>query len=460
MKTDQTELFEKRSIPRAVIALVIPTIISQIITVIYNMADTFFIGQLNDPNQVAAATLIMPPFVMMTGIANLFGIGGASLIARSLGAGDRERAKRSASFSIYTSALFALVYGLAIYSLAPIIFPLLGSDAATYGFCMDYALWTIAVGAVPTVLNACMAHLVRAEGCAKEASIGVALGGILNIILDPIFIFAFGLGVEGAAIATMLSNLIACFYFFLLLYRRREITAIKFSLKHYTWRGGIPKEILLVGFPSFMMMLMGTFSNIVLNKLVVSYSNEAIAGMGIAKKIDVLAFAISNGMTQGVLPLIGYNYASKNHRRMRSAIKTAFLYTLIVATVGAVFLFTCAVPVLRFFIDHAQTVAYGQHFLRIICVTCPAISVTMMIITVFQATGQKTKPMLLSLVRKGGFDVPFMFIMNALAGVNGIPFATPISDVLAMLTALALFIPYWKKVNAQIKEENQIETKG
>ncbi len=456
MQTDNTELFETRPISRAVIALVIPTIISQIITVIYNMADTFFIGQLNDPNQVAAATLIMPPFVMMTGIANLFGIGGASLIARSLGAGDRERAKKCASFSIFTASIFALVYGLTVYFSSPILFPLLGSDAATYGFCLDYALFTIAIGAVPTVLNACLAHLVRAEGNAKEASIGMALGGILNIILDPIFIFLFDLGVAGAAIATMLSNLISCGYFFFLLYRRRNSTVIKFSPKYYTWHGGIPKEILLVGFPSFMLMLMGTFSNIVLNKMVVSYSNEAIAGMGIAKKIDVLAFAISNGMTQGVLPLIAYNYASQNYRRMRSAIKTAFLYTLVVATVGAVFLFVCAVPVLKFFIDNAATVAYGQHFLRIICITCPAISVTMMVISVFQATGQKTKPMILSIVRKGGFDVPFMFIMNAVAGVDGIPWATPISDVLAMLTALVLFIPYWKKVNARMKEDEII----
>jgi Na+-driven multidrug efflux pump len=191
--------------------------------------------------------------------------------------------------------------------------------------------------------------------------------------------------------------------------------------------------------------------------MVVSYSNQAIAGMGIAKKIDMLAFAIANGMTQGVLPLIGYNFASKNHIRMRSAIKTAFTYALIVATAGAVFLFTCAVPVMKFFIDDAETVAYGQHFLRIICITCPAISITMMIISIFQATGQKTKPMILSLIRKGGIDVPFMFIMNAVAGADGIPWATPISDMFAMLIAMALFIPYWRKINQQIQNNLSIK---
>ena len=450
MKTDNTELFERMPVSKAVITLVIPTIISQIITVIYNMADTFFIGQMNNPNQVAAATLAMPPFVMLTGIANLFGIGGSSLISRSLGVGDRKRAKKCSAFSIWTAAVVAFIYGLAMYLLRPIIFPILGTDINTYGYCSDYVLWTIAIGGVPTVMNACLAHLVRAEGYSKEASFGVALGGILNIIFDPIFIFPLKLGVTGAAIATMLSNVIAMVYFILLLHKNKERTVIKFSLKNYSLQHGIPKEVLLVGFPSFVMMLMGTFSNTVLNKMVVSYSNQAIAGMGIAKKIDMLAFAIANGMTQGVLPLIGYNYAANNYSRMRSAIKTAFIYTVAIAMLGTIFLFTCAVPVIRFFIDDAETVSYGQHFLRIICITCPAIAVTMMIISIFQATGQKGKPMILSLLRKGGLDVPFMFIMNAIAGANGIPWATPISDCLAMVTAIILFMPYWKQIKQKI----------
>ncbi|MBE6670945.1 MAG: MATE family efflux transporter [Ruminococcaceae bacterium] len=451
MKTDNTELFEKASISKAVITMVIPTIISQIITVIYNMADTFFIGQMNDPNQVAAATLVMPPFVMLTGIANLFGIGGASYISRSLGAGDRDKAKRAASFSIWGAVFVAFVYGMTIYMLSPWLLPALGADNNTYGFCVDYVFWTIAIGGIPTVLNACLAHLVRSEGYSKESSIGVALGGVLNIILDPIFIFAFKLGVAGAAMATMISNVVATIYFVSLLNKNKDRTVIKFSIKNFSFKRGIPKEILLVGFPSFIMILMGTFSNIILNKLVVSYSNQAIAGMGIAKKIDILAFAIANGITQGVLPLIGYNFAAKNYARMRAAIKTSFVFCLIVSIIGAIFLFTCAVPVVKFFISDAETVAYGQHFLRIICITCPAISVTMMIITIFQATGQKTKPMILSFLRKGGIDVPFMFIMNYIAGASGIPWATPISDVLAMAVALILFVPYWKKMNSEYK---------
>jgi len=456
MKKDNTVLFENTPVPKAVITLVIPTIISQIITVIYNMADTFFIGQMNDPNQVAAATLSMPPFIMLTGIANLFGIGGSSLISRSLGAGDREKAKKCAAFSIWSAAAVALVYGLFLYWARPTIFPLLGTDRFTYGYCSDYFLWTIAIGGVPTVLNACLAHLVRAEGYSKEASIGLALGGIMNIILDPILIFTFNLGIKGAAIATMLTNLIAVIYFIVLIQKNEDNTVIQFSLKNYTLSDGIPKEIMLVGFSSFVMLLMGTISNLVLNKMVVSYSNQAIAGMGIAKKIDMLAFAIANGMTQGVLPLIGYNFASKNHKRMREVIKTAFLYTMIVSIAGTLLLFFGAVPIVRFFIDDTQTVAYGQYFLKIISVTCSAISVTMMIISIFQATGQKLQPMILSLLRKGGFDIPLMFIMNAAMGADGIPWATPISDLMAMTAALLLFLPYWRKLRRSMNEAEKL----
>lgn len=453
MKTDNTELFEKVPVSKAVIALVVPTVISQVITVVYNMADTFFIGQMNDSNQVAAATLSLPLFMILTAIANLFGIGGASLISRSLGTGDREKAKNCAAFSIWTAATVALAYGITLYLFRPMVLLWLGADTDTYGFCSDYLLWTTTIGSIPTVWNACLSHLVRAEGYSKEASFGVALGGVMNIILDPIFIFPLGLGIAGAAIATMFSNTIATAYFIFLLLRKQNNTVIKFSPKNYTFKQNIAKEIVLVGFPSFVMMLMGTVTNLALNKVVVFYSNQAIAGMGIAKKIDTLAYAIANGMSQGVLPLIAYNYAAQNYSRMRSSIKTAFLYSIAIAVIGTIVLFFGAVPVVRFFINDAGTVAYGQHFLRIICIPCPAISAAMMIITIFQATGQKIKPMILSLLQKG-LEIPFILIINAVAEVDGIPWATLIAAFLVMGLALISFAPYWKQVKMNAKMES------
>ena len=446
MKADNKELFEKAPVSKAIISLVVPTVISQIIFVIYNVADTFFVGQLGDPNQVAAATLAMPPFVLLTGIANLFGIGGSSLISRSLGQGDKEKAKHCSAFSIWSAIILALLYGIVIFAFQSVIFPFLGTDANTYSYCGDYIFWTITIGGIPTVLNACLGHLVRSEGYSKQASVGMALGGILNMILDPVFIFVLHMNIAGAAIATMLSNTAATIYFIILLYKKRDTTSITFSPKYYTFKYKIPAEILSVGLPSLLMILLGILSSWTANKLVVAYSNQAVAGMGIAKKLDMLTFGLANGMTQGVLPLVGYTYASKNYERLRNVIKTAFKYSMVVAFSCTILLFVFAVPVAKVFINDAGTVDYAQHFLRIICVSCPAITITTMIITIFQATGQKVQPTALSVLKRGCVDVILMYVMDRMLGVNGIPWATFITDCIAMLAALALFMPYWKKL--------------
>ena len=453
MKTDKTELFEKTPVTRAVLALVVPTVISQLITVIYNMADAFFIGQIGDANQVAATSLSLPLFLLTTGMANLFGIGGASLISRSLGVGDTERARRTSAFSIWSSAAAALLYGLLIYAFRGAVLPAVGADADTYGFCESYLFWTRTVGAVPTVLNAALAHLVRAEGYSGQASFGVALGGALNILLDPVFIFGFHMEITGAAIATMLSNLIALIYFIVLICLRRRKLHLTLDPRLYTLRYGIPKEVLLVGLPSSIMNIMGIASNIVLNKLLVAYSNAAVAGIGIAKKIDMLSFAIANGLSQGVIPLVGYNYSSKNYHRMKDAIKVTLILSLAVTTLGAFLLFTCANPLVRAFIDDADTVRYGSMFQRIICVTGPFTAITTVIISLFQSVGQKNKPLVLSMLRKGGLDVPFMFLLNSLGGVNAIAWATPIADCGAMAVGVLMFIPFWKRIGTEIKTE-------
>ncbi len=449
MTDKETELFERRPVFSAVLALVVPTVISQLVHVVYNMADTFFVGQTGDPNQVAAAGLCMPLFIFLTGIANLFGIGGSSLISRSLGAGNEDRARRTASFSLWSAVCLAFVYGIAIYVLRPVVLPAVGANEGTYDHCSRYLFWTVCIGAVPTVMNPCLAHLVRAEGHAKKASFGMVLGAGLNIVLDPVFILALDLQVAGAAMATMISNVIASIYFITDLVRRQDTTVVKLNPKYYSLGDGVPKEVLLTGLPSAFMNLMGTLSNITLNKLMSTYSNAAIAGVGIAKKVDMMIFGISTGISQGVVPLIGYNYAAKNFDRMKKSIKTTFILSLSVAVVCTVFLLTCAHPIVRAFISDAETVGYGQKFQRIICCAGPCISVTLICITIFQAVGKKVQPLILSMLRKGGLDIPIMLIMNALVGVYGIVWATPIADFTGMVASLLMFIPFWKSLKLE-----------
>ncbi len=446
---DNDYLFGEMPVRRAVLSLAVPTVISQIITVIYNMADTFFIGKLNDPNQVAAATVAMPAFAALTALSNLFGIGGASKISRCLGKKDNEVAKRTAAFSIWTAIIVALFYGAIIFFARPWFLPVLGTNTATYDFCSSYVFWTITVGAIPTVLNAGLAHLIRTEGYAKQAGFGVAFGGLLNIVLDPLFIFVFRMGITGAAIATMLSNTAAMGYFFLFLYKIRKKTVITANPKYYSLADSIPGDVVVGGLPSFIMMMLGCLSNSVLNRIVTSYSNEAMAGMGIAKKIDMIAFSVAQGMTQGVLPLIAYNYASGNRKRMNNSIRITLIYSLIIACTATLTLFLFAAPITQCFINNDQTVSYGKAFLKVICFTCPSTAVNFMIITVFQATKQKVQPFILSLLRKGSLDIPLMIAFDHIIGINGVAWATPIADWLALIVSLLLFLPYINKIKKQ-----------
>ncbi len=445
MNDEKMLLFSKVPVKKAVLTLVIPTVISQLITVIYNMADTFFIGQLNDPNQVAAATVAMPCFMFLTAFANLFGLGGSSLISRCLGVGNREKAEKTASFCVWTGIAISFLYGIAVVLFEPIIFPILGAKNETWEYLSEYIFWTIGVGAVPTVMNSEFAHLVRAEGHSKVAGFGVALGGILNILLDPIFIFVFDMHIEGAAFATMLSNLAAMIYFVVFLVRLGEKTSITINPKKYFAGDKILVEVVSVGLPGFIMTMMSTISNTALNYIVAGYSNTTVAGMGIAKKIDLLAYAIAQGMTQGTLPLIGYNYSSGNLKRLKECIKTALLYSVVVAVVGTIVLFFMAGSILECFIDDYETIQYGREFLKIICLACPTTAVNFMIITLFQAIGKKTHPLFLSLLRKGSLDVVFMLLLNGFIGIDGIAWATPFADWCAFVISVGLSIKIgWK----------------
>lgn len=446
---DSVFVFKDMPVRRAVISLAVPTVISQIITVIYNMADTFFIGQLNDPGQVAATTVSMPLFIILTALANLFGIGGASKISYCLGQGKIETAKKCASFCFWTSAAVSFVYGIGVYFLCPFLLPLLGADNDTYTFCRQYIFWTVGAGAVPTVLNAELGHLVRSEGYSREAGFGIAFGGVLNILLDPVFIFLFKMEIAGAALATMLSNLCAAVYFLMFIYGKRKTSVININPKNYSVKEKIPFDVILGGLPGFIMMLMSSVSNSVLNKLIAGYSTCAVAGMGIAKKIDMLAFAVSQGMTQGTLPLIGYNYAAENKKRMNQSIFTALVYSFSVSCVITVFLFLFAGIIPNIFIKDPETVGFGHTFLRIICFVCPSSAINFMIITVFQATKEKVKPLILSLLRKGTIDVVLMLLLNRISGIIGVAWASPAADWTALVISLCLFVPYIKKLNAK-----------
>ena len=302
---EREEIFRTMSPGRAILTLTIPTIVAQIITIVYTIADLFYVGQLGDPAQLAGVRIAFPPFLLLTALANLYGIGAASAIGRALGAGNPGKAGECSAFAFWAGCATAVVYALVLEAAKPWVLPWLGTTAETYEPTAIYLAWVIGLGALPQVASNVLAHMVRAEGYAKVAGRGVALGGVLNILIAPFFIFTLRMEIAGAAVAVFISNLVSALYMlWFVLVRGRGVSVLRLSVP--LARRGLRHagEILSVGASGFVMTGMASVSNAVLNFLAASYGASAVAGLGIAKQIDQLIYTCSIGLGQGTLPLI------------------------------------------------------------------------------------------------------------------------------------------------------------
>ena len=340
MQTNR-ELFEKTPVPKALLALAIPTIISQLITMVYNLADTVFIGFTNDPSKIAASSVAFVLVFMMNCLSNLFGVGGGSLISRLLGEKKDGEAKSVASFSFWGSFLISAVYSLLVFVFMDPFLRFLGATDGSIGFAEDYAFWVVVVGSVPSTLAMTMSHLLRSEGYAKYASVGLGAGGILNIILDPLFMFVIldeGEEVAGAAIATLVSNASVLVYFLVVYYVIRKKTVLSIDPRIMIPKKHYITSVFAVGFPSALGSFLACLSSIMINNLASGYSDTygdvPVAAIGIAKKIDMLPMNVGMGLCQGMMPLVAYNYSAGNYKRMKS-------FTSWARGIGIVFSLVC-----------------------------------------------------------------------------------------------------------------------
>ena len=315
----KTELFERTPIPKAVMKLAVPTVLSSLVMVLYNLADTYFVGMLNNAVQNAAVTLAAPLLLAFNAVNNLFGVGSSSMMSRSLGKKDYETVYRSSAFGFYCAVFAGLLFSIVYTLLQNPLLRLLGATEETMGATVGYARWTVTFGAVPAILNVVMAYLVRAEGASMHASIGTMSGCFLNILLDPVFILPWGLnmGAEGAGLATFLSNCVACLYFFVLLYVKRGRTYVCVKPSMFKPDKHIVLGVFAVGVPASVQNLLNVTGMSVLNNFTSGFGSNAVAAMGIAQKINSVTVQIALGLSQGIMPLISYNYASGNIRRMK-----------------------------------------------------------------------------------------------------------------------------------------------
>ena len=457
MRNDsEATVFEREPVPNAIARLALPTIVGQVILVIYNMADTFFIGLSGSDAKLAAVTVCLPAFMFLSAIANLFGVGGAGEAARSLGGGNQKSAGEACAFSFWGCGGLTVLYILAAVLLRhPFLDILGGGDPEVHRYATEYMLITVGIGGLGTSLNMVTAHLFRSEGRSMDASIGIVCGSIFNIILDPVFMFVLlpeGHEVLGAAIATAVSNWMAFAIMLALQLRRRKVSVLSFRLPLHTERG-TAKSILSTGLPACIMTLFENISYACLDRLMMANGTAAQAGLGVAKKINMLAHATVRGLTQGVLPLIAYNYAAGDFKRMKRVIKDTVIIAL---TIGISCMLACllaAKPLVGFFVRPGESLTLGMRFLRILCIGAPFSACAYTFISFFQAVGRWKNAFLLAVLRKGFLDIPLMFLFCLFSAVYGIVIATPTADLVCCLTAFTLYGLYQKKHVVQVTAE-------
>lgn len=437
------EIFEEYSIPKAIKTLALPTILSMLINVIYNMADTFFVGQTGDKNQVAAITISMPVFLLLLSFSNIFAIGGGAYISRLLGEKNLEKIKKVSSFCLYFSILIGLICGSSLLFFMEFILSKLGTDEFTFNFAKSY-LQIISIGAVFVCVQATLAGLIRAEGSAKISMIGMMLGTILNIILDPIMILILDLGVKGAAIATVIGNIASCIYY--VAYFLLKKTTLSMSIKNFSLEKSIFKNVLSIGIPVSINTVLVSLSGIILNNFAKLYGNDVLAAIGIANRINTLAIMSFLGLSQGSQPFIGYNYAAKNYERMKEALKFTIKIAISIGTLLIILMLIFAENIVKAFINIPEVIEYGKFFTISIMSVAPVFGIQFIIMSTFQATGKSLPALFISISRQGLVFIPSIIIGNKLFGLNGVVFAQPFADFMSVILAISMLFLLRKKL--------------
>ncbi len=443
---DNTALFEKIPVLQAVRTMALPTIFSQIIILIYNMADTFYLGRTGDPYMVAGVSLILPVFNICLSVAGLTGMGGGALISRLLGAGKDDEARKVSAFSLRLTIVVSAAFAFIMLAFMPQILRFLGASGNTFRFARQYTLCVVVAGSIPTVLSNVMSNLLRSIGESEKAGFGIAMGGIINIFLDPLFMFVLlppGHEVLGVGIATLLSNCIACSYFIFQIHKIKDSSVLTFAMKH-----GLPSRtsiisVFNVGIPSAVVTLLFDIDYVVIGRLMSGWSDIALAAVGIVLKVERLPLNIGIGLCQGMMPLVAYNYSSGDHARMRRIIRFTLLTGILVGAVSVTLYEIFAGNIMHFFIAESETVRLGTNFLRIRTLATPFMFMSFFLVYVFQGFGEGRIALMLGLVRWAVLNIPMLFILNYLIGMYGIVCSQVTADI---LTVIFSYVVYWRYV--------------
>lgn len=444
---DRTHILDSMPVFQAIWTLALPTMAAMLVQVIYNMTDTFFIGKLNEPNMVAAIAISMPIFMMIQAFGNIFAVGGASLISRLLGQGERAGASRAGAVSFWSAAAVCTAVSiLGLIFIKPVLMSA-GASVNTIGYGKSY-LRIMLLGSPVIGLKMALAGLLRSEGATREAMIGMVSGSLLNIVLDPIFIFLLKMDVAGAAVATVIGNVVGFSYCLSFYTRKKGVVSI--SWKHFRLDRAVYAEIFKVGIPASIAMLLTSTGFALGNVFASGFGDEVVAANGVARRISNITVMLSMGLGQGCQPLMGYSYGAKKYSRLLETIKKAALSGTAVCAAFALLFYLFSNFWIRVFINDPVVIDLGAQIIRSFSLGMPFLAIQMLLMSMFQALGKGVQSLIISLGRQGFFYIPFLVFFSSQWGFGGFIRALPAADVATTLLSLALFLLLRQELHLRI----------
>lgn len=431
----EQELFARAPIPRAYFKMALPVVLSMLVSLVYNMVDTWFIAQTQNTALVAGVSLCAPMFTLMVAMGDIFGLGGSSLISRLLGQGEAKRVRHVSAFCSYGAIVWGVLVGALMLIFRRPILHLLGASSDTMDSAMAYYSY-LALGAPAIIFTLVPSNILRTEGMAVASMVGSITGALVNMILDPIFIFGLNMGAGGAALATVLSNVVSAVLLVVLLVAKSQRLSMR------PWDCPVQRtelrEILVIGVPASITNLMQSFAMTLTNRFLLPYGTENVAALGIALKVNMIVMLIMVGFAFGAQPLLGYNYGANNRERLRGILKFDVLVQLVFSVVMTVVFLIFAPQIIRIFMSDSGVMQAGSRILRCMVITMPLMGIILVCTTLFQAAGKAMPAFLLSISRQGVALLLCMVVLSAVFGLYGVILAQAAADVASVILALVL----------------------
>lgn len=451
MNDNTVFVFEKAPVSSAVLKNALPAMAAMLMVLIYNLADTFFIGQTHNDILVAAVSLATPVFLIFMSLGTVFGIGGTSVISRAFGQGRQEYAKKVCAFCMWSCVAVGIVMSAGFLLFMDQILTLIGASADTWGPAKTY-LTIVALGGPFVLISNCYSNILRAEGQPNKAMVGQVLGNLLNVVLDPLMILTFHWGIAGAAIATVIGNVVGAGYY--ILYYLRGQSSLSIHIRDFSLKDKICTGVLSIGIPASLGSLLMSVSQIIVNARMAGYGDMALAGMGVAMKVTMMTGMVCIGFGQGVQPLLGYCVGARLWERFQKIMRFSVLFSLGLSAVMTGLCYLLRDSIIRVFLTNAASFGYAVTFTGILLTTSFLFGVFYVLTNALQAMGAAVQALIINLSRQGIIYIPALFLLQALMEAEGLAWAQPAADLLSTALVTALYLWTSRSMMAQASSQH------